>query len=74
MGRNHLWCRQGDVANRILAAVGHNSHGLIRWLKLLLYQVLAAPVATLYPFQPESCVLYGRLRISRANAPPINPD
>jgi len=54
MGRNHLWYRRGDAANAILAAVGYNSHGLIPWLRLLLYQILAAPIATLEPFQPES--------------------
>jgi hypothetical protein len=35
MGRNHLWYRRGDAANAILAAVGYNSHRLIRWLELL---------------------------------------
>jgi IS5 family transposase len=41
MARNYLWHRNGDATNAILAAVGYNFHRLIRWLKLLLCQVLA---------------------------------
>ena len=41
MGRNYLWHRQGDAANAILAAVGYNFRRLIRWLGLLLCQILA---------------------------------
>ena len=42
MGRNYLWYRQGDAANAILAAVGYNFRRLIRWLRILLWQLLAA--------------------------------
>jgi transposase, IS5 family len=41
MGRNHLWHREGDAANAVLAAVGYNFRRLIRWLALLLSQILA---------------------------------
>jgi len=41
MDRNYLWHRQGDAANAILAAVGYNFRRLIRWLTLLLSQILA---------------------------------
>jgi IS5 family transposase len=41
MGRNYLWHRQGDAANAVLAAAGYNFRRLIRWLQLLLHQVLA---------------------------------
>ena len=41
MGRNYLWHRAGDAANAVLAAVGYNFRRLIRWLKLLLCQILA---------------------------------
>lgn len=41
MGRNYLWHRQGDAANAVLAAVGYNFRRLIRWLTLLLSQILA---------------------------------
>ena len=41
MGRNYLWHRQGDAANAVLAAVGYNFRRLIRWLSLLLSQILA---------------------------------
>jgi IS5 family transposase len=40
MGRNYLWHRQGDATNAILAAAGYNFRRLIRWLKLLLFQIL----------------------------------
>jgi transposase, IS5 family len=41
MGRNYLWHREGDAANTVLAAVGYNFRRLIRWLSLLLRQILA---------------------------------
>jgi IS5 family transposase len=41
MGRNYLWHREGDAANAVLAAVGYNFRRLIRWLALLLSQILA---------------------------------
>ena len=41
MGRNYLWHREGDAANAVLAAVGYNFRRLIRWLSLLLSQILA---------------------------------
>jgi hypothetical protein len=41
MGRNYLWHRQGDASNAVLAAVGYNFRRLIRWLELLLSQILA---------------------------------
>jgi hypothetical protein len=49
MGRNYLWFRRGDAANPILAAVGYNFRRLIRWLRLLLRQILVALMATLQP-------------------------
>ena len=42
MGRNYLWCRRGDAANAVLAAAGYNFRRLIRWLTLLLRQILSA--------------------------------
>jgi IS5 family transposase len=41
MGRNYLWHRQGDATNAVLAAVGYNFRRLIRWISLLLSQILA---------------------------------
>jgi len=41
MGRNYLWHREGDAANAVLAAVGYNFRRLIRWLSLLLSEILA---------------------------------
>jgi IS5 family transposase len=51
MGRNYLWYRQGDAANAVLAAVGYNFRRLIRWLRLLLCQILVA-LALMATFQP----------------------
>ncbi|MET4024131.1 hypothetical protein ABIC10_009275 [Bradyrhizobium sp. S3.2.12] len=42
MGRNYLWFRRGDAANAVLAAAGYNFRRLIRWLSLLLCQILSA--------------------------------
>jgi IS5 family transposase len=41
MGRNYLWHRVGDATNAILAAAGYNFRCLIRWLSLLLFEILA---------------------------------
>ena len=48
MGRNYLWFRQGDAANAVLAAAGYNFRRLIRWLSLLLRQILSALTAALH--------------------------
>src|SRR5207248_5816483 len=40
MGRNYLRHREGDAINAVLAAVGYNFRRLIRWLSLLLSQIL----------------------------------
>jgi transposase, IS5 family len=42
MGRNYLWYRRGDAANTVLAAAGYNFRRLVRWLSLLLRQILSA--------------------------------
>jgi len=41
MGRNYLWHREGDAANAVLAAVGYNFRRLIKWLRRLLFEILA---------------------------------
>jgi IS5 family transposase len=51
MGRNYLWYRRGDAANAVLAAVGYNFRRLIRWLRLLLRQILIALIPALQPLQ-----------------------
>jgi IS5 family transposase len=45
MGRNYLVHSAGDAANAVLAAAGYNFSLLIRWLRLLLLQILNAIVA-----------------------------
>lgn len=47
MGRNYLWHRAGDATNAVLAAAGYNFRRLVRWLKLLLCQLLATLIARL---------------------------
>ena len=47
MGRNYLSDRQGDAINAVLAAAGYNFSLLIRWLRLLLHQFLAALIGEL---------------------------
>src|SRR5207237_2426067 len=42
LGRNYLWFRRGDANNAVLAAVGYNFRRLIRWLRILLCQILMA--------------------------------
>lgn len=42
MGRNYLAHSAGDAANAVLAAAGYNFSLLIRWLRLLLSQILNA--------------------------------
>ncbi|MBO4227576.1 IS5/IS1182 family transposase, partial [Bradyrhizobium neotropicale] len=42
LGRNYLWHRHGNATNAVLAAVGYNFRRLIRWLGLLLCQILAS--------------------------------
>jgi len=47
MGRNYLAHRAGDAANAVLAAAGYNFSLLIRWLSLLLRQILSQLFAAL---------------------------
>ena len=35
------WHREGDAANAVLAAAGYNFRRLIKWLSLLLFEILA---------------------------------
>jgi IS5 family transposase len=48
MERNDLAHRAGDAANAVLAAAGYNFSILIRWLRLLLRQILYRLIATLH--------------------------
>lgn len=42
MSRNYLAHTQGDAINAILAAAGYNFSLLLRWLKTLLWLLIAA--------------------------------
>ena len=45
MERNYLAHRAGDAANAVLAAAGYNFSLLLKWLRLLLFAILAARMA-----------------------------
>jgi IS5 family transposase len=47
MGRNYLWFKHGDANNAVLAAAGYNFRRLVRWLRHVLRQILAALFAEL---------------------------
>ena len=49
MGRNYLAHRTGDAANAVLAAAGYNFSLLLRWLRILLLQILSALADTAFP-------------------------
>jgi transposase, IS5 family len=53
LGRCHLKGRDGDAANAILTAVGHNLRLILAWLRELLLLILAALVGAHEP-QPAS--------------------
>ena len=42
LGRCHLKGREGDAANVVLTAVGHNLRLVLTWLRLLLRLILLA--------------------------------
>jgi IS5 family transposase len=44
LGRCHLKGRQGDAANVILTAVGHNLRLVLAWLSALLRLIVLAPL------------------------------
>jgi len=54
LGRNFLKGRHGDRANPILAATGHNLRLVLKWLRLLLRQILAAISAAITPPSAEN--------------------
>ena len=47
LGRNYLKGREGDAANAILSAVGHNFRLILAWLRVFLRLPVAAILATL---------------------------
>jgi len=42
LGRCHLKGREGDAANVVLTAIGHNLRLVLAWLRLLLRLILLA--------------------------------
>jgi transposase, IS5 family len=42
MDCNCLWCGRGDADDAVLAAAGYKFRRLIRWLRILLCQILSA--------------------------------
>ena len=49
LDRNYLKWRHGDQANAILTATGHNLRLVLRWLRKILCNFIAALVATIWP-------------------------
>ncbi|MDX2144606.1 MAG: transposase, partial [Rhodospirillaceae bacterium] len=49
LGRNYLKGRNGDAANAVLSAVGHNFRLILAWLRMLLRLWLEAIIATFIP-------------------------
>jgi IS5 family transposase len=49
LGRNYLKGRDGDAANAILSAVGHNFRLILAWLRMLLRLLLEAILAIFIP-------------------------
>jgi IS5 family transposase len=47
LGRCHLKGREGDAANVILTAVGHNLRLVLAWLRLLMRLILNALIRLL---------------------------
>ena len=49
LDRNFLNGRDGDHANAVLSAVGHNLRLVLKWLRFLLSQILAAILGAFRP-------------------------
>ena len=49
LGRNYLKGCQGDAANAVLSAVGHNFRLILAWLRMFLRLLLATILATVIP-------------------------
>ncbi len=50
LDRNYLKGRQGDQINAVMSAVGYNFRLILKWLKALLGQIIAAIWAAIMPF------------------------
>jgi IS5 family transposase len=48
LGRNYLKGRDGDAANAILSAIGHNFRRVLAWLRIILRRFLSALLALLF--------------------------
>jgi len=50
LDRNFLKGRGGDQINAVMSAVGYNLRLILKWIRLLLRQIIAAIVAAIIPF------------------------
>jgi IS5 family transposase len=50
LGRNFLKGRHGDQINAVMSAVGYNLRLILKWLRKLLTQIIAAILLAIYPF------------------------
>jgi IS5 family transposase len=49
LDRNFLHGRLGDQINAVMSAVGYNMRLILKWIRLLLYKIIAAIVAAMNP-------------------------
>ena len=49
-GRNFLKGRRGDQINAVMSAVGYNFRLILKWLRKLLTQIIAAILVAINPF------------------------
>ncbi|MGF6313524.1 hypothetical protein ABIB82_007669 [Bradyrhizobium sp. i1.8.4] len=61
LGPNCFWHRAGDAVNAVLAAAGYNFRRLIKWLSLLLSEILARLSLEPRLTPAKISVLHGRL-------------
>ncbi len=52
LGRNFLKGRLGDQINAVMSAVGYNLRLILKWLRKLLSQIIAAILRAINPFSP----------------------
>ncbi len=50
LGRNFLHGRLGDNINAVMSAVGYNLRLILKWLRKLLRQIIAAILSAITPF------------------------
>jgi IS5 family transposase len=68
LGRCYLKGRDGDAANAILTAVGHNLRLVLTWLRILLRLILDALFAPSHPKSRSKWILNGQTNAPQQRA------